>query len=133
MTADKMMELDETIEAWIRQNFTGRGVAVRLETEPPIPGEPLMSMVEAKALTRRAIAEFIRSSAVGAGAREALVEIAEACEKAAHPVRPEAEAIVYRKVNDEPFEYAIQQGPNGDEFVKLLNGTCLRRPMRVFK
>jgi hypothetical protein len=32
-------------------------------------------------------------------------------------------------VNGEPFEYAIQQGRFGDEFVKLLDGSCLRRPL----
>lgn len=36
--------------------------------------------------------------------------------------------IQWRRVNDEPYEYAIQQGPHGDEFVKLLDGSCLRRP-----
>lgn len=40
-----------------------------------------------------------------------------------------AQAIRWARVNDEPFEYAIQQGPHGDEFVKLLNGACLRRPL----
>lgn len=40
-----------------------------------------------------------------------------------------AEAVAWRRVNDEPFEYAIQQGPHGDAFVTLLNGTCLRRPL----
>lgn len=35
--------------------------------------------------------------------------------------------VRWRRVNDEPFEYAIQQGPHGDEFVKLLDGSCLRR------
>ncbi len=35
--------------------------------------------------------------------------------------------IQWRSVNYEPYEYAIQQGPHGDEFVKLLDGTCLRR------
>jgi hypothetical protein len=35
--------------------------------------------------------------------------------------------IEWRRVNGEPFEYAIQQGPCGDEFVKLLDGSCLRR------
>jgi hypothetical protein len=38
--------------------------------------------------------------------------------------------VHWLKVNDEPFEYAIQQGPHGDEFVKLLNGECLRRPIQ---
>ena len=37
------------------------------------------------------------------------------------------EGIRWARVNDEPFEYAIQEGPFGDEFVKLLNGKCLRR------
>lgn len=37
--------------------------------------------------------------------------------------------IRWQRVNDEPFEYAIQQGPHGDAFVKLLNGMCLRRPL----
>lgn len=35
--------------------------------------------------------------------------------------------IRWQRVNTEPFEYAIQQGRFGDEFVKLLDGTCLRR------
>lgn len=35
--------------------------------------------------------------------------------------------IRWQRVNDEPFEYAIQQGPHGDEFIKLLDGSCLRR------
>ena len=35
--------------------------------------------------------------------------------------------IRWARVNDEPFEYAIQQGPHGDEFVKLLDGKCLCR------
>lgn len=37
------------------------------------------------------------------------------------------EVVLWSRVNDEPFEYAIQKGPHGDEFVKLINGTCLRR------
>jgi hypothetical protein len=37
--------------------------------------------------------------------------------------------IRWQRVNDEPFEYAIQQGAHGDEFVKLLNGNCLRRAL----
>jgi hypothetical protein len=39
----------------------------------------------------------------------------------------EAFGIDWRQVNDEPLEYAIQQGPNGDEFVQLINGQCLKR------
>lgn len=37
--------------------------------------------------------------------------------------------IVWRQVNESPFEYAIQQGPVGDEFVKLIDGSCLRRDL----
>jgi hypothetical protein len=39
------------------------------------------------------------------------------------------QGVRWQIVNDEPFEYAIQLGPHGDEFVKLLNGECLRRPI----
>ncbi len=37
------------------------------------------------------------------------------------------ERIRWQRVNNDQFEYAIQQGPYGDEFVKLLDGSCLRR------
>jgi hypothetical protein len=40
---------------------------------------------------------------------------------------PTYEGIRWQRVNDEPFEYAIQQGPHGDEFVKLIGNICLRR------
>jgi hypothetical protein len=36
-------------------------------------------------------------------------------------------SVRWQRVNDEPFEYAIQQGLHGDEFVKLPNRECLRR------
>jgi hypothetical protein len=39
--------------------------------------------------------------------------------------------VVWRRINNEPFEYAIQQGRHGDEFVKLLDGSCLRRPAKM--
>lgn len=35
--------------------------------------------------------------------------------------------VTWRRVNLDPYEYAIQQGQHGDEFVKLLDGSCLRR------
>lgn len=41
-----------------------------------------------------------------------------------------ADQIRWAQVNDEPFEYAIQQDPHGDEFVKLLDGSCLRRALQ---
>lgn len=37
--------------------------------------------------------------------------------------------IRWQRVNDQPYQYAIQQGPHGDEFVKLLDGACLRRDL----
>lgn len=35
--------------------------------------------------------------------------------------------IEWRRVNDELFEYAVQRGGHGDEFVRLLDGSLLRR------
>jgi len=54
-------------------------------------------------------------------------------DKYALPSTPQAsvegsEQVAWRVINGEPFEYAIQRGPHGDEFVKLLSGECLRRP-----
>lgn len=49
--------MDAWLNDWIEREFAGCGVAVRREDEPPIPGEPLMSMATAKELTRRAVAE----------------------------------------------------------------------------
>jgi hypothetical protein len=40
-----------------------------------------------------------------------------------------SDKVRWARVNGDPFEYAIQQGPFGDEFVKLLDGSCLRRPL----
>jgi hypothetical protein len=37
--------------------------------------------------------------------------------------------VEWRRVNGELWEYAIQQGPHGDEFVKMTDGTCLSRPI----
>jgi hypothetical protein len=37
--------------------------------------------------------------------------------------------VEWRRVNGELREYAIQQGPHGDEFVKMTDGTCLSRPI----
>lgn len=51
------------LDAWIESEFTGNGVAVRTKEEPPIPGEPLMSMAVAN-LTRRAVATFDRPPAM---------------------------------------------------------------------
>lgn len=58
MTESKPARPDDGLEAWIAREFSGYGVAIRRKDDPPIPGEPLMSMVEAKDLTRRAVAKF---------------------------------------------------------------------------
>jgi hypothetical protein len=53
------------LEEWIDKNFTGYGVAVRRQTDDPIPGEPFMSMAVAKDLTRQAVASFRALPAAG--------------------------------------------------------------------
>ena len=45
------------LDSWIEREFAGYGVAIRRESDPPIPGEPFMSMAIAKELTRQAVAE----------------------------------------------------------------------------
>ncbi len=52
------MKRDPALEQWIEREFGGYGVAIRREEEPPITGEPFMSMEIAKELTRRAVAAF---------------------------------------------------------------------------
>jgi hypothetical protein len=47
--------IDYETERWIEQHFAGHGVAIRRESDPPIPGEPFMSMADAKQLMRQAI------------------------------------------------------------------------------
>lgn len=41
--------------------------------------------------------------------------------------RSQGLGVRWQRVNEEQFEYAIQQGPCGDEFVRLLSGIYLRR------
>lgn len=48
----------QDIEGWITKNFGGRAAAVRREDDPPLPGEPFMSLVDAKDLVRQAVAAF---------------------------------------------------------------------------
>ena len=54
MTRDIKPHLD----MWIEREFSGHGRALRHPDEPPLEGEPWMSMADAKELTRRAVAEF---------------------------------------------------------------------------
>ena len=49
------MVKEPSLEAWIEHEFSGYGMAVRNKDDPPITGEPLMSMAVAKELTRRAV------------------------------------------------------------------------------
>lgn len=37
--------------------------------------------------------------------------------------------VIWRRVNEEEFEYAIVQVRHGDSFLKLRSGMCLRRPI----
>lgn len=53
------------LDAWIEREFSGNGVALRLETDPPDKGEPFMSMATAKELTRRAVREVWPASTEG--------------------------------------------------------------------
>lgn len=46
---------------------------------------------------------------------------------AARVIASTSDSVRWQRVNAEPFEYCIQQGRFGDEFVKLLDGSCLRR------
>lgn len=55
------------IEQWIEREFAGYGVAIRCKEDDPFPGEPFMSMAEAKDLTRRAVAEFATGRQCSAG------------------------------------------------------------------
>jgi hypothetical protein len=43
----------------------------------------------------------------------------------------QSEGVTWRRVNDEPYEYAIQQGPHGDQWVMLLDGSVLRRSLAL--
>ena len=47
------------IDAWVEKHFGGRGRALRERSDPPLDGEPWMSMAEAKDLTRLAVIEFL--------------------------------------------------------------------------
>ncbi len=54
-----------TLDEWIEREFTGKGVAVRQVEDWPIPGEPMMSMAEAKASTRRAVILAVAKFGIG--------------------------------------------------------------------
>jgi Lar family restriction alleviation protein len=67
----------------------------------------------------RDIAEAIRTRASN---RKTMDEIADKTDDG-----DLTKGVRWSRVNDEPFEYAIQIGPHGDAFVKLLNGRFLKR------
>lgn len=50
-----MLEPSPVIEAWIARETRGLGLALRREEDPPIPGEPFMSMEDAKQIIRKAL------------------------------------------------------------------------------
>lgn len=47
------------LEEWIQRKFSGLGVATRPETEPPVDGEPFMSMNVAKDIVREYAGAFL--------------------------------------------------------------------------
>lgn len=57
---------------------------------------------------------------------KSLVEPDHPCAGAVHEARGFVD-YQWRQVNGDPVEYAIRNGPNGDEFVKDSNGKCLSR------
>ena len=61
--ADAAEELHDDylpIVDWIDKEFAGHGAAVRAETDPPIPGEPFVSMDTAKLIARQAVLRSVR-------------------------------------------------------------------------
>ena len=76
-------------------------------------------------------AKFARAEGTGTSLGDALHFESAAAEierlRAAGQQAEEPEGIQWTRINAEPFEYAVQQGRFGNEFVKLANGTCLRR------
>lgn len=51
------------IDEWIAEEFRGHGVAIRRQDQPPIPGEPFMSMQVAKHFAKLACELGQRESA----------------------------------------------------------------------
>src|SRR5687768_9867072 len=55
----KLAGMAPLVEEWIERNYGGRGRALRERDDPPLEGEPWMSMLEARNLTRMAVLTFI--------------------------------------------------------------------------
>lgn len=73
-----MTDTEAQLNEWIEATFRGHGRAIRRETDEPYPGEPYMSMADAKDLTRRAVVVFAaRLTAENTRLRKALEEIAD--------------------------------------------------------
>lgn len=47
--------MSDDVERWIADMFSGHAVAIRRQDDPPIPGEPFMSMAAAKDICRAAL------------------------------------------------------------------------------
>ena len=47
------------VDKWIEKHYGGRGRALRQRDDPPLDGEPWMSMAEARVLTRYAVLHFL--------------------------------------------------------------------------
>lgn len=55
----QLHKLGQEIDDWIKENFTGRGRALREQSDLPLDREPWMSMDEAKQLCVIAVIHFI--------------------------------------------------------------------------
>ena len=55
---------NESVDQWIERNFFGHGRAIRRQEEEPYPGEPYMSMDDARNLVRQAVKDFSASPAI---------------------------------------------------------------------
>jgi len=134
----------EQLHAAIQASDPNRELYVRIgdlirETEMMIAAPQALAATPAVGGEREALAAIMQRANESGTGEMALIDTIHAMHKLARdaladqPASPlrgrdaTYESIRWQRVNDEPFEYAIQQGPHGDEFVKLIGGSCLRR------
>jgi hypothetical protein len=127
---EPIMPLWQNAKSSVRQNQIDDAAAIIAILRPPdvaaAPSSPDVERV-AEAIRTSEAYWWNRSDEPDDGLAETLARAAIAAMNSV----ARSEGIQWRRVNDEPFEYAIQQGPHGDEFVKLISGSCLRRSIDV--
>jgi hypothetical protein len=109
------------------------GVAVSVTSDSYTPPEWLLNQVPLSDLMGSAEAGRLTGILTG-GASTPMLGAAELppytpSQGVASPLVDLSRMVEWRRVNGELREYAIQQGPHGDEFVKMTDGTCLSRPI----